>query len=124
MIDVIYLLQLKLVAAGLPVVAVTMGGAELTPNATQQQRDQAAAIVAAFDPVAEVAVYEATASAEKTDLSDLLPQINTELNYISTTLAAIDTMTAAQVRDVVKRILLEQRAELRAWRFVIRRLAG
>jgi hypothetical protein len=59
---------------------------------------------------------------ERRDFSGLEADIANELTYINTTLGTIDTMTAAQVRDVVKRILLEQRAELRAWRFVIRRL--
>lgn len=59
---------------------------------------------------------------ERRDFSGLEQDITNELVWIGDTLATIDTMTQAQVRNVVKRILQEQQRELKAWRYVIRRL--
>jgi hypothetical protein len=59
---------------------------------------------------------------ERRDFSGLEQDINNELVWIGDTLATIDTMTQAQVRNVIKRILQEQQRELKAWRYVIRRL--
>jgi hypothetical protein len=69
------------------------------------------------------------------DLNYLLDQIAGELTYLDnqiatygTTIPTIDTMTTAQVRAVVKilaqtvqRLLMEEKAELRAWKYVIMR---
>lgn len=123
--ELLTILDARIRAAGIPIVGIDGNGViEFAPGTTQPQRDQAAAIVAAFDAVAEEATYLAAMAGERVDLHDLLPKITTELSYITTTLGTIDTMTAAQVRDVVKRLLLEQQAELKAWRYVIRSLVG
>lgn len=60
---------------------------------------------------------------ERLDLADLGRQVVAELAYLDTTITGIDGYTAAQVRDVVKRLCQEQRAVLRALRYVVRRLA-
>lgn len=60
---------------------------------------------------------------ERLDLADLGRQVAAELTWLDTTIAGIDSYTAAQVRDVVKRLAQENRAILRALRFVVRRLA-
>lgn len=73
---------------------------------------------------------------EKVDFEGLLAQITTEVSYLDgqitlydSTIPTIDTMTTAQVRAVVKelaqtmrRVMVEQRAELKTWRYAIRRL--
>lgn len=131
----------QLHAAGIPIVGVSDNGdgtfrVDFATEATQQQRDDAAAIVAAFDPVAEVAAQEAIEAQEGQDFSDLEADITNELAWIETAITEIDTglgvvdaATLAQLRVIVKgllqnqrRILLQQRRELKAWRFVIRRL--
>lgn len=61
--------------------------------------------------------------AERLDLADLGRQVAAELAWLDSTIAGIDSYTAAQVRDVVKRLAQENRAVLRALRFVVRRLA-
>lgn len=61
---------------------------------------------------------------QRLDLKALGEQVAAELAYLDTTIANIDTYTAAQVRDVVKRLCQEQRAELRAWRYVVKRLVS
>lgn len=43
-----------------------------------------------------------------------------ELLYLDTTISAIDTMTAAQVRDVVKRLCQENRVIIRILRLIAR----
>lgn len=62
--------------------------------------------------------------AENLDFSNLEADITNELTWITDTLATIDVMTQVQVRNVVKRILQEQQKELKAWRYVIRKLGG
>lgn len=141
MIEAVILLDTRLREADIPIAGV----AEIEPGvfrvdfaleATQQQRDQAAAIVTAFDPAAELAVLEATIEAERTGFAGLAADIGNELDWITTAIAEIDTglglvdaATLAQLRAIVegvlqnqRRILLEQRGELRAWRYVVRRL--
>lgn len=60
---------------------------------------------------------------ERLDLADLGRQVAAELAWLDTTVSSIDDYAAAQVRDVVKRLAQENRAVLRALRFVVRRLA-
>lgn len=59
---------------------------------------------------------------ERRDFGATIDQINAEIDYLNTTIPAIDTMTAAQVRDVVKRLAQENREILKALRWVARRL--
>lgn len=129
----------QLHAAGIPIVGVSdLGGGEFrvdfAEEATQQQMDDAAAIVAAFDPAAEMAAQEAIEAQEGLDFSGLKADIAGELTWITgaiteidTGLGAVDAATLAQLRVIVKgllqnqrRVLLEQQREMKAWRFVIR----
>lgn len=74
----------------------------------------------------EIDALLAELEAEKTerlDLADLGRQVAAELAWLDTTVSSIDDYAAAQVRDVVKRLAQENRAILRALRFVVRRLA-
>lgn len=64
-----------------------------------------------------------TEETERLDLADLGRQVAVELAWLDSTIAGIDGYAAAQVRDVVKRLAQENRAILRALRFVVRRLA-
>lgn len=87
-------------------------------------------------PTAEQAAWDAAEAAEKLDIGSLSADIAAELAWLTTAIADIDTglavvdaATLAQLRVIVKglmqnqrRVLLEQRAELKAWRYVIRRL--
>lgn len=133
-------LRNRLTAAGIPVVGVS-GNAQpfivdFAPEATQQQRDAAAVIVAAFDPAAELTALEAAEAAERLDFAALAADITNELAWIETAITEVDTglglvdaATLAQLRAIVKgvlqnqrRILLEQRGELRARRYVVRRV--
>lgn len=64
------------------------------------------------------------------DITNELAWIETALTEIDTGLGLVDAATLAQLRAIVKgmlqnqrRILLEQRGELRAWRYVIRQVA-
>lgn len=59
---------------------------------------------------------------ESRDFSATIAQINGELDYLNATIPNIDTMTAAQVRSVVKRLAQENREILKALRWVARRL--
>jgi hypothetical protein len=68
---------------------------------------------------ADIEAVEAKES-ERLDLSDLGRQVAAELEWLDTTIAGIDDYTAAQVRDVVKRLCQEQRAVLKALRYVVR----
>lgn len=64
-----------------------------------------------------------TEETERLDLADLGRQVAAELAWLDTTVSSIDDYAAAQVRDVVKRLAQENRATLRALRYVVRRLA-
>lgn len=139
--NAITILHKKLVEAGLPVIGVSDNGdgtfrVDFAEGATQQQQDEAAAIVAAFDPVAEVAQQEAIEEGERLDFDGLEDDTINELAWIETTLteidaglAAVGAFTNAGQRAIVtgllqnqRRTLLQQRRELKAWRYVIRRL--
>lgn len=61
--------------------------------------------------------------AQHLDLKALGQQVASELAYLNTTITGIDGYTAAQVRDVVKRLCQENRAVLLALRYVVKRLA-
>jgi hypothetical protein len=136
------ILDNRLVEAGISIISVSepepnVFVVEYAPEATPEQRTQGEAIVAAFDAAAEIAAIEAATAAERLDLAGLSADITGELDWIVGAVAEIDTglgivdaATLAQLRVIVKglmqnqrRVLLEQRGELRAWRYVIRRLA-
>lgn len=74
-------------------------------------------------PMAGDLAGEMAGEVERLDLADLGQMVAAELAYLDTTIAGIDSYAAAQVRDVVKRGLQENRAILKALRFVVRRLA-
>lgn len=57
------------------------------------------------------------------DFESFAARATTEIGWLEETIPAIDTMTAAQVRDVVKRLAQENLEMIRAWRYVIRRLS-
>lgn len=61
-----------------------------------------------------------TEETERLDLADLGRQVVAELAWLDTTISGIDGYTAAQVRDTVKRLAQENRAILKALRYVVR----
>lgn len=65
-----------------------------------------------------------TQETERLDLVDLGRQVAAELAWLDTTIAGIDAYTAAQVRDVVKRLCRENRDIFKALRCVVRKLAN
>lgn len=107
--NTLQLLRIKLLAAGIPVIGVSGNEppyrVDFTSEVTQQQRESAAAIVAAFDPIAEQAAEDAEHSNRKT----VATQLETELAWLDTNIPLIDGMTATQVRSVVKRLAQESR---------------
>lgn len=56
------------------------------------------------------------------DLVALADKADAEIEWLNETIPNIPTMTGAEVREVVLRIAREQREELRAWRYIFRRL--
>ncbi len=87
LITAVAILDQQLKAAGIPISGVSRQSGSFVvhflPEATQQQQTQAAAIVAAFDPVAELAALESAIAAEKMDFSGLSADITAELAWIS-----------------------------------------
>jgi hypothetical protein len=62
------------------------------------------------------------------DITDELAWITTAIAEVDTGLGAVDAATLAQLRVIVKgllqnqrRVLLQQRGEFKAWRYVVRR---
>lgn len=98
----------------------TVGGLPLAGNLQTILDAREAELLQAVSNAGQANVPEIE---ERRDFSGLEQDIANELVWIGDTLATIDTMTQAQVRNVVKRILQEQQRELKAWRFVIRRLS-
>lgn len=65
---------------------------------------------------------ELTAAKERLDMSALGQQVQTELNWLSTTIGNIDGYAVAEVRNVVKRLAQENEAILKALRYIVRQL--
>ena len=65
---------------------------------------------------------EMAQQAERSDLHTLAAQIVTAIAAIDADLTAWDGYTAAQVKVVVKQTLQRQRAILKTFKFVVRRL--
>lgn len=108
-------LVMTLASAGVPVDAVTVSGpasAGVTymPWATQAQRDQGAALLAAFDwsPAAQAA-WEDAQDPERTGLRDNLAGAVADIDAF---LLIADGATAAQVRAAVKKLAQVQRRVL------------
>lgn len=59
---------------------------------------------------------------QRRDFEDLESQVMAEIQWLSEIIPGIDTMTATEVRDVVKRLAKQNRQMIKAWRYVIRRL--
>ncbi len=137
--EAVSILDRKLRNASIPIVGVSENSSgvftvEYSPQATVQQIAAGDAIVGAFDAEAELAAIEAAAQTERLDLAGLSADITNELTWITTAITDIDTglgivdsATLTQLRAIVKgvlqnqrRMLLEQRSELKAWRYVIR----
>jgi hypothetical protein len=70
----------------------------------------------------DVGVYNEDAAIRKVDFDDLADKIESEIAWLDVTIPMIDSMTAAQVRDTVKRLAQENQRMLRAWRYVLRHL--
>lgn len=83
------------------------------PDAAEPTEQEIDGLLAELNPV----------ETERLDLADLGRQVAAEIAWLDTTISGIDDYAAAQVRDVVKRLAQENRAILRALRFVVRRLA-
>lgn len=56
------------------------------------------------------------------DFDALVEKATAEIEWLDETIPDIPTMTGAEVRNVVHRIAREQRMEIKAWRYIFRRL--
>lgn len=77
--------------------------------------------IESYDPTLDDPGYPAFRQS-RIDFDALADKAATEVEWLNETIPLIPTMTGAEVRDVVHRIAKEQREELRAWRYVFRRL--
>lgn len=78
-----------------------------------QAEVQAAIDVGQRDPVRET----------RPDLEMLAGEADAEIGWLNETIPQIDTMAAVQVRDVVKRLAQENLRQIKAWKYIFRRLA-
>lgn len=89
------------------------------PRAHIWLRNHAAEIPALL----EDAEYDRDSDGNKAaDLESIQQQITDEIAWLDSAIANIDTMDARQVREVVKRVLAENRQILRAIRWMSRRI--
>lgn len=84
--------------------------------------DLAAGVLPDMDPTLEDPGYPDKVQ-QRLDFEALADKATAEIEWLDETIPLISTMTGAEVRDVVHRIAREQREELRAWRYILRRLA-
>lgn len=77
--------------------------------------------VESYDPTLDDPDYPAFRQG-RIDFDTLAGKATSEIEWLNETIPAIPTMTGAEVRNVVFRIAREQREELRAWRYIFRRL--
>jgi len=78
--------------------------------------------VISYDPTLEDPDYPAFLQS-RIDFDALADKASSEIKWLNETIPDIPAMTGAEVRDVVHRIAREQREELRAWRYIFRRLS-
>jgi hypothetical protein len=55
-------------------------------------------------------------------LQDIETAATAEIQWLNDTIPLVDTMTLEELRTTFKRVMQEQRQEIRAWRYVFRRL--
>lgn len=72
--------------------------------------------------VIDAGTYNEEFATRKVDFDDLASKVETEITWLNATIPTIDAMTAAQVRDVAKRLAQENQAMFRAWRYILRHL--
>lgn len=57
---------------------------------------------------------------QRVDFKALADAVDAEIDWLNATIPNIDTMTALEVRAVVKRLAQENREMMKAWRYVLR----
>lgn len=77
--------------------------------------------VESYDPTLTDPGYPAFRQS-RVDFDGLADKAAVEIEWLDETIPNIPTMTGAEVRAVVHRLAREQREELRAWRYIFRRL--
>lgn len=77
--------------------------------------------VESYDPTLADPDYPAFLQ-NRIDFDELADKAASEIQWLNDTIPQIDTMTAAQVRDVVKRLAQENLRQINAWRYIFRRL--
>lgn len=92
------------------------------PAGNQAARDYLIAQLSLGAPD-DLVVFEVDSRDERTDTTQaFIDQAQAELTYLDATIPAIDAMTVAQVRDVVKRLAQENRAIIKALLYLAKRL--
>lgn len=76
--------------------------------------------VESYDPTLDDPAYPDFLQS-RLDLAALAEQAAGEIEWLAETIPDIDTMTAAEVRDVVRRLAQENLRMIKAWRYAIRR---
>lgn len=72
------------------------------------------------DPTWENPEYD-TLQGTRRDWSDLANLADTEISWLEDTLENFDALTTTELREVIRRLLQENRRQLLAWRYVFRR---
>lgn len=73
--------------------------------------------------IAEIVAQIQAEESEKQDLDSLASRIDDEIAWLGQAIVEVDTADVAGLRDILKRVLQEQRFEMGAWRRVTRRLS-
>lgn len=74
-----------------------------------------------YDPTLNDPTYSAFLE-RRVDFDELANRAIAEIEWLNDTIPQIDTMTAAQVRGVVKRLAQENLRQIKAWRYIFNRL--
>lgn len=77
--------------------------------------------VYSYDPTLNNPAWAALIQS-RVDFGALADQANTEIDWLNATIPQIDTMTLEDLRAVLKRIAQENLKQIKAWRYLFRRL--
>lgn len=74
-----------------------------------------------YDPTLDDPEYPGFTES-RLDFNALADLADSEIDWLNETIPQIDVMTAERVRDVVKRLAQENLRQVKAWRYIFRRL--
>jgi hypothetical protein len=120
----LHLVHAKLMAqasdAGIPVQGVSQQGFDYPDDATAAQRSAGDALFAAFDWTAEQTLAEQSLADERLSLADVREKYQARLAQIDSDLALLPDATNNQVKQILGRMLVAERVELKALRALIK----